>query len=277
MTAPVPQSALREWRALLVQPGTWAAFGGVALLAALVGPFDTAERLRPVPRFGYWLAMAVATWSAGFLASEVLLHRWGPGRAPRWRPVAAVLSVGVAVPPTVVAVNAAVLGDLPPGAGLAGFLAQLFGIAVVMGWLLQVANRSLHLPSATVDGAVPVPPRPAPAAPQPAPPLAPPPILDRLPVDRRGPLVALSVEDHYVRIRTERGEGLVLMRLGDAMRETGAVPGLQVHRSHWVATGQVRAVRRRGDGAVLTMATGPEIPVSRAHVAALRAAGLLPR
>jgi hypothetical protein len=250
----------------MVRPATWAALVGVALLAALVGPFDSGERLRPLPRFGYWLVMAVATWSAGTLASEALARRWDAGRAPPGlRRLACVLLVGVVVPPVVLVVNAAALGDLPRADGVAMFLVQLFGIAVVVGGLLELADRPAEPvgsgPALAVAGSAPV---------------APPPILDRLALDRRGPLVALSVEDHYVRIRTERGEGLVLMRMGDALRETGAVPGLRVHRSHWVATGQVRAVRRRGDGAVLTMATGPEIPVSRAHVPALRAAGLLP-
>ena len=101
--------------------------------------------------------------------------------------------------------------------------------------------------------------------------------LGRLPLAKRGPLVSLSVEDHYVRIRTRQGEEMVLMRLADAVRETRGVVGLQVHRSHWVALDQVRGAARRGDGAVLTMSTGPDIPVSRANVAAIRDAGLLPR
>jgi hypothetical protein len=248
----------------MVRPATWAALSGVALLAALVGPFDTGERLRPLPRFGYWLAMAVATWSAGYVASEALLRCWDARRAPGVRRIAGVLVVGVVIPPVVLAVNAAALGEPAWTDGVAVFLLQLSGIAVLVGWLLQMVDRPAG-PDGT-DAA----PTAAGAAPKP------PPILDRLARDRRGALVALSVEDHYVRIRTERGEGLVLMRLGDAMRETGDTPGIRVHRSHWVATEQVRAVRRRGDGALLTMAAGPDIPVSRAHVPALRAAGLLP-
>jgi len=249
------------------RPVTLAALGGVALLASLAGLFDSDAWLRPVPRFGYWLVMAAATYSSGWLASEAVTRRWGARLSRRVAAAVTVLAVGVAVPPVVLAVNWALLGTLPRGDGLAGFLFTLFALAAVTGALLELANRG-----ATGDGAVDAAqlPRDPDAGP------LPPPILDRLPVDRRGALVALSVEDHYVRIRTERGEVLVLMRLGDAVRETGAVPGLKVHRSHWVAAGQVRAVRRKGEGAVLTMAAGPDIPVSRAHVPALRAAGLLP-
>ena len=67
------------------------------------------------------------------------------------------------------------------------------------------------------------------------------------------------------------------MRLSDAIRESAPEPGLQVHRSHWVARAQVRAARRIGDRAVLTMTTGDDIPASRAHIPALKEAGHLLR
>ena len=93
----------------------------------------------------------------------------------------------------------------------------------------------------------------------------------------RGALVALSSEDHYTRIRTTRGEELVLIRLADAIREAEPVKGLQVHRSHWVALDHIAAARRDGDRAILRLSIGSDIPVSRANVARLREAGLLPR
>jgi DNA-binding LytR/AlgR family response regulator len=89
--------------------------------------------------------------------------------------------------------------------------------------------------------------------------------------------VALSVEDHYVRIRTTRGEDMVLMRLTDAIREAAPTPGLRVHRSHWVAIAGVANARRDGDRAILKMIAGGDIPASRSHIPALRQAGLLPR
>ncbi len=264
-----PQSALREMRQHLTRPTTLGVLVGVALLAALVGPFDTADLLRPVPRFGYWLVMAGATYAAGYLAAELALRHRAARRMPRARPALAVLATALAVPPTVLAVNYATLGAVPSTAELPGFLGTLFAIAAVVAGLLHLAfGPPAKSPAVGPEASVTAPEASA---------AAPPPILDRMPLDRRGPLVALSVEDHYVRIRTTRGEALVLMRLGDAMREVGAVEGVQVHRSHWVALGQVRAARREGDRAMLTMAAGPEIPVSRSNVPALRAAGLLPR
>ena len=77
------------------------------------------------------------------------------------------------------------------------------------------------------------------------------------------------------RRRTTKGDHLVLMRLGDAMREVGDTAGAQVHRSHWVAFDAVTACRRDGDRAILTLSDGSELPVSRANVGKIRDAGLL--
>ena len=53
--------------------------------------------------------------------------------------------------------------------------------------------------------------------------------MARIPVETRGPLIALSVQDHYVEVRTARNT-LLLMRLSDAMQEARAADGLQIHR-----------------------------------------------
>jgi len=102
-------------------------------------------------------------------------------------------------------------------------------------------------------------------------------LLDRLPLDKRGPLLAHSAEDHYTRMRTTRGEDLLLNRFADAIAETAPPPGLRVHLSHWIATAHVTAATRDGDRALLAMAHGPDIPVSRGNVSVLRQAGLPPR
>ena len=89
--------------------------------------------------------------------------------------------------------------------------------------------------------------------------------------------MSLSVQDHYVEVTTTKGRELILLRLGDAMAEVGETAGLQVHRSHWVATDQVTAARRDGARAILTMSDGRDIPVSRTYVPAIKEAGLLSR
>ena len=103
---------------------------------------------------------------------------------------------------------------------------------------------------------------------------APPRFLDRLPPRLRGAVIhAVQAEDHYLRVHTDRGSDLILMRLSDAVAELQGLDGAQTHRSWWVARDAVRDVRR-GDGrATLTLDGGLAVPVSRRHARALRAAG----
>ena len=103
---------------------------------------------------------------------------------------------------------------------------------------------------------------------------APPRFLDRLPPRLRGAaLRAVQAEDHYLRLHTDRGSDLILMRLSDAVAELEGMEGAQTHRSWWVARDAVRDVRR-GDGrATLILDGGLEAPVSRRYARALRAAG----
>lgn len=97
---------------------------------------------------------------------------------------------------------------------------------------------------------------------------------DRLPPRLRGAAIrAVQSEDHYLRIHTDRGSDLILMRLSDALAELEGLEGAQTHRSWWVARDAVRDVRRREGRATLTLEGGLEAPVSRRYARALRAAG----
>ena len=97
---------------------------------------------------------------------------------------------------------------------------------------------------------------------------------DRLPLKLKGATIhAVQAEDHYLRIHTERGSDLVLMRLSDALIELEGLEGAQVHRSWWVARDAVLGAKR-GDGrATLSLKGGIEAPVSRRYAPALRKAG----
>jgi DNA-binding LytR/AlgR family response regulator len=96
----------------------------------------------------------------------------------------------------------------------------------------------------------------------------------RLPPRLRGAAIqAVQAEDHYLRIHTDRGSDLILMRLSDALEELEGLEGAQTHRSWWVARDAVRDIQR-GDGrAALTLVGGVVAPVSRRYARALREAG----
>lgn len=98
--------------------------------------------------------------------------------------------------------------------------------------------------------------------------------LDRLPPRLRGATIrAVVSEDHYLRIHTDRGSDLILMRLADALKELEGLEGAQTHRSWWVARDAVRDVARGEGRATLTLDNGLEAPVSRRYARALREAG----
>jgi hypothetical protein len=249
------------------QPARISALLGSAVILTLVAPFDTDTAMRPLPRLAYWLTLVLASYCAGFAAS-LLAARTAPQSLPRRIAIAAPLT-GLAVFAIVYLLNGLALGYWPTGTRLIPLAAKVLAIAAIVSTMIQVAlASSAPAPAVTPPTAMPG----TAAAPQ-----APPALLDRLPLDKRGSLVSLSVEDHYVRIRTTKGEALVLMRLADAIRETDPAAGTRVHRSHWVCFDQVKSARRDGDRAILGMTKGPDIPVSRTHVPKIKEAGLLPR
>lgn len=82
---------------------------------------------------------------------------------------------------------------------------------------------------------------------------------------QQAPIVALVSEDHYLRVRCDGGDALILMRLSDAIAALGDAEGAQTHRSWWVARDAVvRAQRGEGKG-ILVLVDGSEAPVSRTH------------
>lgn len=249
------QLALRETRAYLARGRVLIGLVAVTLILSVSGPFGTSDSLGLLARGGYWAVVVVLTFSAGVLADR-LCEQWI--ETSRLRSVLSILITGALVTLIVLALNAVVFGRSPLD------LASRWLLIVQILFVALVVATALYAMAAGGAG----------GADQAS---APPPLLDRLPLDKRGALVSISVQDHYVEVVTTRGRALVLMRLTDAMREAGDGAGLRVHRSHWIATDQVQAARREGERAILTMTGGHEIPVSRTYLPAIRDAGLLPR
>lgn len=90
-------------------------------------------------------------------------------------------------------------------------------------------------------------------------------LLERVTPSERGDLFAIRAEDHYVRVYTDVGEDLTLLRLSDAIKMTHPVAGMQIHRSIWVANAAIKKFRRSGHGGVVQLMNGIELPVSRSY------------
>ena len=95
--------------------------------------------------------------------------------------------------------------------------------------------------------------------------------FDRLPKMVGRDLVYLNVCGHYINVVTTAGSCLILMRFADAMAALGDL-GLQVHRSYWVAYRHITGVFRRDERTLVRVTGSHEVPVSRTHLAAVRAA-----
>ena len=98
--------------------------------------------------------------------------------------------------------------------------------------------------------------------------------LDRLPMKLKGAdLLAIEAEDHYLRLHTDRGSDLILLRLADAIGELDGIEGARTHRSWWVARSAIVETTRNDGRAILTLKDGSRVPVSRSYAAGLREAG----
>jgi len=162
-------------------------------------------------------------------------------------------------------------------ATLAGAVGVCWGLAVLMeGPRGAPAVSQFVLPALTCLSTIAAVAhlRKRPMAAEAHPPGARPEFMARLPHRlRAATIIAVQGEDHYVRIHTSQGDHMLLMRLGDALRQLAVLEGAQTHRSWWVAKSAVTDVRRSSGRASLSLANGLEVPVSRRFSRQLRVSG----
>lgn len=245
----------------------------IGLFLGLIGPFGTIATPL-VWRLLSWLAFAyvgyaiyrpmgaIVDWAARSLALP---------SAGLW--VAAVLIATLPMSVVVQLVTSLPEPKLWPGPE--AMMTHYLSVLVIGGAVTLLFNLLQPGTAPVPPGAAASAPAPAPAVPEPAPAPAPSPanpLIEQLPPELGSDIVALEMEDHYVRVHTALGSALVLMRLRDAVALLGDLEGMQVHRSWWVARGAVEDVLREGRNVRLKLARGIEAPVARAKVADLREA-----
>jgi len=94
--------------------------------------------------------------------------------------------------------------------------------------------------------------------------------VDLLPPDKRGNLLSMSAQDHYVEITTEKGVHLHRMSLKEAIGRVRAEEGIRVHRSHWVAFAAMRSLDKSAERYTLLLSNGAIIPVSKSYADAVQ-------
>lgn len=253
MTGHNLQLALREWVEHFNQRTVYVILFGVALVLGVSGPFGTSQTIQPLPRLLYWAASSIATYGLGsyaaFLAQQVYPHQTVARHAT------AILIGSLAITVFLYIFNGLFSIRMPktPLGMLTLFAQTGLIVATVNGVLAFYSNKKK--PSQRTETVH---------------------VLQRLPIEKRGELISMTVMDHYVEVTTTRGKHLILMRFNDAITEIPPHLGLQIHRSYWVASDQVQAHRRDGKQLLLITTAQDALPVSRRYRKAVFMAGLLP-
>jgi type IV secretory pathway VirB2 component (pilin) len=249
---------LRRWREIVSGPRARSLAAIVAVTATVIAPFGT-DRMGFGLRLLYWTGVVVSHTLiaiAVLLAVSYGLRRW---IEPRWlrlliAGIVAALPLGLIQIAISHLVQAMPLTPVAVGTTFLSTLTITLAVTAAVGMFQEDPNQ-----------------QPAPALPPaPRPGQA---FLARLPIETGRDLVSLTMQDHYIEVRTRTGQTLLLMRLSDAVKELEGVDGMQIHRSHWVARGAVAKLHRDDGRLLVEMADGRKLPVSRSYAAAVRAAG----
>lgn len=245
------QTAKREIHAYFRTRAVWAGTLCTGIILAVIAPFGTEQVLTLPARLPYWVTQAVVAFFLGsfgvFWGSALTQQRgW-----PLWAGIAfgSVIAT-VLVWGQVIAIDLIVFGAHRDWSALAELAVTILAICAVISTTFAVVDGS------DAD-TKPEPPR----------------LLNRLAPENRGALVSLSVSDHYVEVTTTKGAEMLLMRLSDAMRETGIDEGLQIHRSHWISRSYLQKIKRLDGKPHAILADGRALPVSRTYLPALKQAG----
>jgi DNA-binding LytR/AlgR family response regulator len=249
-------------------------FAAAAVLAYL-GALGT-DQAPFFHRLAYWTAVILPGSLLGMAAQE-MVRAWGRLAGNRAGEIALVALL-VSVPHCFLVIVASALfyglAAITPGVVFNFWLAVLI-VALVLTAINYLAAGPDAAPA---PAAAPLPPALASASPAPREtstlPALPDLIAEKLPPRLRSArLIAIEAEDHYLRIHTEAGSDLVLMRMIDACALLPDAAGARVHRSWWAARGAAEGLSRRHGKVELALAGGLRVPVSRAMQSVLRAQG----
>lgn len=221
------------------------------LFLGILAPFGSGS-LGFIGRFVFWIGLTFAGGTGALIARVGLLRLQSDAPDPM---LVLAMSAGatLAVCPFVLAM----FGTL----SLPSVLVSLFYI-----WVISLSISTVGLIAERAKN---------PAA-GPLNEIAAPDLLERLPPKFRDKtLYALTSEDHYVRVITEIGDHLVLMRLTDAEKEVSPLAGVKTHRSWWVAEKGVANIQRKQGKMLITLNNGVDVPVSRAGAQRVKDAGWL--
>ena len=222
----------------------------IGIVMALLGPFGSYMNGSAVQRAAYWIAsmlLGLLVYGAAFRIATML----SPPGSRLWWPtlIGATLLASV---PQAMATRAGAFWLWPQLTRLYLPWTLWFAQVTTIGLIAMLGAGFLLLRSARAAKA---------AGPAP---------LDIGSFGKE--VLALQMEDHYVRVHRPNGSELLMMPLGQAIERT-ASKGLRTHRSWWVATDAVVRVEGDARSMRLHLSNGIIAPVSRSAIIHLKAAG----
>ncbi len=250
----------------------WVSIALGILFAALEPEGTTARGILPV--LFQWLSQAVIPM-AFCIAAHLILHRSAPfDRLNPWIKLLASGCMG-ALLFSPIAYGIDILFDEWPTPGtshLAEWLYELSAVIVPIAITWVAINIPFQI-GYTYRREVEAAPKARFHVPTPSPsaPTREPYFLTLVPENRRGDVIHMKSELHYLSVATSKGKSLILYTLRDAISELPPDTGIQTHRSHWANLAHVKAFKADGRIAELTMSDGAKVPVSRSKVKYLKA------
>lgn len=227
-----------------------------ALLLAAVGAFGSYTSMGLPVRLLHFATVGLLVGALAAALSVAAQRYLFAGTLPFW----AVLAIAAVTAPPGGWIVQRLLGVWAPRALSHVSYAELTAQVLLVNLLIGAAIWWLRRTSAPIA-----------AAPLPAAPAEPDPLRSKLPFALRdAAILSLSAEDHYVRVRTDRGQALILMNLTDAVAALGPDAGVRIHRSHWVARDIARGATRQAGRLIVRLDDVTALPVSRAGQKLLR-------
>ncbi|TNJ39151.1 LytTR family DNA-binding domain-containing protein [Phaeobacter sp. B1627] len=254
--------ALRQLQATLASPVFWIVVGTAVGLTAMAGPYYTLERLSFPERLVYW-GVTIPLSALTMTVLSTVAFRLTKARSLNWVIVTVLVGLVGVLPVTgSVYLSEGIATGFEDGwlDGVSFFRLALFVAPSLIGVTL-VVNALFEFRVVGQDSAV----------------LEPPPqsetlLQSKLPHHLGHEIVTVQARDHYAEVTTLKGSAMVLMRLGDAVRDLEPLGGLQVHRSWWVNLAHLARTETGKSGQELVMKTGQRVPVGRSFRKALKEA-----
>ncbi len=234
----------------------------LTVLFGLSGPFGTYMAFELLPRFGLWLVLVGLGVFGGAAVRAFVYGALGITRPIPLTLIIACIMTMAMTPFIFFVIKPLIAQTLPEFPALH----EVAGFVFAMGLVVGAFRHTVEAVMARMTSE---------RTPEVQPERQPVRLMDRLPCELAGDLISISVRDHYVDVQTDAGQASLLMRLSDAIAETGPIDGAQVHRSHWVAWHAVTGVQRKGTKTVLMLHNGTEVPVGKSHREKLVERGLL--